>query len=322
MNSTALRRKIGYNFSMNFLRENKTLLLCLLLSAVTFAAFYPSLSGKFLNWDDPMYVTDNSLIKDFSWDGTKKIFTKFVVGNYHPFTMLSLRLDHKLFGLNPFPFRLENVVFHIFNSLLVLAFLRALKLGYFPSVLAAFLFALHPMHVESVGWISERKDVLYSFFYLGGLLAYINVGGQKFSHAAFALFIASILSKPMAVTFPVVMLLIDYYQERKIDAKNIISKLPFFALSGLFSYLAVVSQADAAKVNYSPDLAESVMVASRNIFFYIYKLTVPFNLSAFYPHPLRINGFLPLEYYIAPIALVSAVLAIVYFACRSRIVIF
>ena len=185
-----------------------------------------------------------------------------------------------------------------------------------PSIIVALFFAIHPMHVESVAWISERKDVLYSFFYIGSLIAYINYLKKskktKYLLYSLSLFIFSLLSKSMAVTLPLVLILIDYYYKRKFKNKVIVEKIPFFVLSILFGIIAILSQKASGATDISPlfSLLDKVFIAGYAIMFYIVKMFVPFKLSALHYYPIKVNGVLPVEYYIAFVVIMLVILLV------------
>ncbi|MBI4949812.1 MAG: tetratricopeptide repeat protein [Deltaproteobacteria bacterium] len=278
-----------------------------LVAALTFLVYLPSLSNGFVNWDDPGYVYKNPNIRslDLKW-----AFTAVVVGNWHPATLLSLALDHSIWGLNPLGFHLTNSIIHSLN-----AFLAAL-LGWtlYPykendrmgavitGLMAGALFGLHPAHVESVAWVSERKDVLSAFFFILSALFYIRYARGKgvacygLSLAAFTL---ALLSKPMAVSLPIVLLIIDFYPLDRFKAgffkKTVIEKIPFFLLAGASAALALWAQRVSGALSSldSVPLLERIPVAFSAHAFYIYKLCVPIDLSPFYPLPERSGIFEP-----------------------------
>lgn len=155
---------------------NKILLFWLAgILLLTYIAFYPSLKNGFTNWDDNVYIGENALIKSLSGDNIKKMFNteNAVSNNYHPVTILSLAIDYKLSGYDPKTYHVTNLLFHLLNTALVFWFIFLLSGNKIvvASIVALF-FGIHPMHVESVAWISERKDVLYTFFFMAALICY------------------------------------------------------------------------------------------------------------------------------------------------------
>ncbi len=291
----------------------------LCLSAIfilTVIVFSSSINNEFLtNWDDQDYVTNNNDIKDLSYQNVKKIFTSYYVANYQPVTMLSYGIEYKFFNLNPKTFHTTNLILHLLNIILVfqLIYLLTRKTGI--SAIAALFFAIHPMHVESVAWISERKDVLYSLFYLGALIAYIYyIKNKKNKYLIYSLllFIFSLLSKSMAVTMPVVLILFDYYYKRKFERKIIIEKIPFFILAICFGIIAILSQKSGGGIYEIPLFTsfDRIFIVSYAIIFYIVKMFLPFNLSELYYYPVKTNGLLPVEYYIASVIILLIIFLI------------
>jgi hypothetical protein len=213
----------------------------LLLFIISIVTFSPSLKNEFIDtWDDGVYVVNNQLLRDVSWQGILNIF-KFndefqrLTNNYHPITTFSLALNYQMSALNPSSYHLTNVITHGFNAILVFIFIYFLsKKRIWPAIFAGLLFSIHPMHVESVSWISERKDVLYTFFFIAGLISYLKYleDGKIWKLLiTLILFIFSCLSKAMAVPFPFVLLLIDYFQRRKFSMKLIYEKIPFIVIA-------------------------------------------------------------------------------------------
>src|SRR6266404_4402165 len=204
---------------------------CALLAGFTFALYFVVGSHEFTALDDTDYVTENpDVMAGLSWGGVGWAFTHTFSSNWHPLTSLSHMLDCQLFGLNAGAHHLESVGFHIANTLLLLLFLTRVTKAFWRSALVAALFALHPVHVESVAWISERKDVLSTFFFMLTLLSYAayvsSADGRRsgakqtppstlhapaFYGMKIFLFDIGLLSKPMVVTLPFVLLLLDYW---------------------------------------------------------------------------------------------------------------
>ncbi|MEI6123131.1 MAG: tetratricopeptide repeat protein [Bacteroidota bacterium] len=301
----------------------KTIIVVIALLVLTYISFYPSLKNGLTNWDDPGYVTENPHIRDVNAPAAKYMFTHFIMSNYHPLTMLSLALDYQKAQLNPRRYHLVNVLFHLLNTLLVFFFIYKLSgKRLLVAAMVALLFGIHPMHVESVSWISSRKDVLFAFFYLLGMityLSYLNKNKLKVMYYVFtfALFVLSALCKPAALTFPVVLLLLDFYHKRKFTAAYLLDKIPFFAISVLFGVLSVKAQSAGSAIALwnIMGIQYRFIFASYGFVSYIYKFLLPVNLSAFYPYPVPfpIATSLPIFYYIAP----CIVLALFYLVWRS-----
>jgi len=272
----------------------------LIPALLAIAVFIPILGNGFVNWDDPLYVYNNLHIRhlDLRW-----IFTAVVASNYHPLTLLSHTLDYRLFGLNPAGHHLTSLILHALNSALV--FLLAKRLlggsiekGKSPvpaAMIAALLFAVHPLHVESVAWVSERKDVLSAFFFLLAILAYLpyaKAGNKKFYGLTLLAFILALLSKPMAITLPAVLLILDYYPLKRLNKawkKLLIEKIPFFTISLASAIITVWAQKAGGGLRglETHSISTRLYIAARALIFYLYKLILPVNLSPYYPLPFN-----------------------------------
>ena len=217
----------------------------LIAIVITGIAFCPSLINGWTNWDDEVYVLNNENIREFSWSQIKYWFTEYHHGNYHPLTMISYMVEYSIAELDPIIYHLTNYLLHLLNTGLVFFFIFKLIARKDVALITAILFGVHPMHVESVAWISERKDLLYTAFYLGSILVYLSYKQSpdwKKYNIILLLFLGSLLSKSAAVVLPVVLLLIDYFQERKLTKRLLLEKIPLFVLSIVFGILAIKSQ--------------------------------------------------------------------------------
>lgn len=308
--------------------SRKKWLALIFLSALTFLAFYPSLNCGFTNWDDGTYVTENPMIWKLNGQALKEIFSTPVSLNYHPLTMLSLAIDYSIDKLNPFYFHLTNVLIHILNVLLLFVFTERFISGYNlrstsghklnpfnMALIVAGLWAIHPMRVESVTWVAERKDVMYVFFFFLSMIFYLKwLDNRKIFTAAlcFVFFICSCLSKGMGVVLPVVLLLIDwFYGEaktfRQIGA-SILKKSHFFLASLAFGILAYKIQSQGAIAAMETfTLFQRLTFGCYGFIMYIWKLFVPLDLSAFYPYPFTdAQGNIPDIYYASPFIVFAA----------------
>jgi len=279
--------------------------------AATFAAYLPSLGNGFTNWDDPMYVSENRLVSspDFA-----RTLTTPVGGNYHPLTIWSLALNYRVSGLAPASYHWLNLLLHLANTALVFVFVRRLSGGRLWTTAATSLFfGIHPMHVESVAWIAERKDVLYAFFFLLGLIAYLRHQegrGRAWLHAALAAFVLSIASKPAAVVFPVVLLALDWFARRPFTRSVMLEKVPFFLISLVGGLLTLAAQKTVGAVAKAHEwgLWEKAQFAGYGTAMYVGKFLVPLGLSAFYPYPGDPTKLVGPQYPLALGAVVVAVL--------------
>ena len=297
---------------------------------LTFICFIPVFKNELVFWDDPEYILTNPYILEIN---LSKIFGVFYFGNYHPLTMLSYELEYHFFGFNAKIYHLDNLLLHLCNVALVFFFIyhlmllmrtkmatsKALGMGLLivPTI-TALLFAIHPMHVESVAWASERKDVLYTFFFLLGLIGYIfylrDAFSMKYLALSFLFFLLSCFSKGQAVVLPVVFLCMDYLLKRKINARLILEKIPFLLVSILFGILALKAQIKEAAIN-SDYLTGGKMIfmASYGLTMYLIKLILPINLSGAHPYPGVETGGISPFIYASPFVL----LILVYFIYRS-----
>lgn len=300
-------------------------LVALLLALITLAACLPLLHTDFLRYDDSTYVTNNRVVQNgLTWDGIKWAFTTSRGGFWHPLTWLSHMLDCELFGLNSAAQHYVNALFHTANTILLLLLFFRLTGALWPSALVAGLFAWHPLHVESVAWLSERKDVLSTFFGMLTLLAYARYAqtesskqpspdsgatpaavGQpgRLEHRtlyfllAVIFYVLGLMAKPMLVTLPFVMLLLDYWPLRRISNLSISSfqtgvrltfeKWPFLVFSVIASVLASFAERNAGmtapleQVPWSLRLENALVSYAR----YLGKTIWPANLSVMYPLP-------------------------------------
>ncbi|MDW7978972.1 MAG: tetratricopeptide repeat protein [Verrucomicrobiales bacterium] len=298
----------------------------LVLSAVVLLVYLPAVQFDFLNYDDPDYVTENPhVLQGLTGESVKWAFTATHAFNWHPVTWLSHMLDVELFGTGPAGPHLVNVLLHAANALLVLWLLVRMTGRLWPGAFVAAFFALHPLRVESVAWVSERKDVLSTFFGLLTLLFYVlfaqaQVGGQnddkpdadpgrkkkaRFYYAiALAWFALGLMSKPMLVTWPFLMLLLDYWPLGRLGANGspihmrlrrlVIEKLPFFALTVASSAVTYIVQKQGAAVQSWLPLWARLENAFVSYARYLGKIFWPVNLAVPYPHPGKWPGYIVL----------------------------
>ena len=292
--------------------------------AITFVAYLPSLGNGFTNWDDPLYVLQNPLLRH---PAVSDILTTPVAGNWHPLTIWSYVLNYRISGLDPASYHWLNLLLHLANTALVFVFVRALAPGRrWTAAVTSLFFGIHPMHVESVAWIAERKDVLYAFFYLIGLMAYLRYlnafqgGWLVASLVAFAL---SIASKPAAIVFPLALAAIDFYRRRPPDARSLLEKVPFLAISVAVLMITLRVQESAGAINRTDigPVFPRVLVACFGIMMYAVRAIAPFGLSAMYPYPKNPATSLGPEFYLG-LVFVAAFAAIVYWQRRNRALVF
>jgi tetratricopeptide (TPR) repeat protein len=264
------------------------------------------------------------MITNFSLENIRKIFSSFFIGNYHPLAILSTSIDYALGGLDPKVYHLTNVALHLLNTILVFRFVFLLTANSVSGFLTALVWAIHPMHVESVAWISERKDVLYTFFFFLSLISYLHytkTGISKYYFSAILLFICSILSKGQAVVLSPILFLIDYLLQRNWNKRVLFEKLPFFILSVLFGIIAIYAQ-DKSINMIGSSIYKSFFYGCHSFLIYSYKAVIPVNLSAFYPYSLNADGSIPLSVYLAPLACFLIFILIYKYGKTNRMFLF
>ena len=275
-----------------------------LIFIITFLIYIPALTAGFVNWDDPDYVGENNyLVRDIS--RLPELLTTPVQGNHHPITMFSLALNYVISGENAWSYHLFNLIFHLVNCFLVYRLVQLLTRN---NTLVAFvtslLFAIHPLHVESVAWVSERKDVLYALFFIAGHITftrYIDTGSKRQYWLTLLFVVLSLLSKPAAVIFPVSLFCIDYFRSRQFSFKLITEKIPFFIPAILIGVLTITAQKDIGATGEAHfGLVKNILFGFYGIMMYFVKMILPLKLSPFYPFP-PLNEKLPVLYYIAPL---------------------
>ncbi len=298
------------------------------IAMVTLIAFFPTLFDKLTNWDDRVYILENPYIKTFSWANIKWIFTNAYMGNYHPLSMLSLTFDYQLYGFNPFIYHFTNLLLHVCNAALVFMVIYALTGKLNISVAAGLLFGVHTLHVESVSWVSERKDVLYAYFYLTALYYYIRFSKKrerKWYWLSLGLFVLSLLSKGQAVTLAVTLFLVDYFQGKKLmSQKLLLDKIPYIILAVIFGLVAIRAQqgVEATEMVHTEG-QQRIFFASYGFMMYVVKLIFPLQLSAYYPYPDTAHGsVIPMIYYLAPLAVVGFIIALFISYKRSKALFF
>jgi len=254
-----------------------------------FLIFSDCLTYPFLvNWDDDRYVTGNDFIRGFSLPHVRRAFLAPFEWNYAPLQLLSYMADYEIGGLNPAPYHFTNIVLHILNSWMVYLLIRAMKCPSWPAGLGGFLFLVHPVQVESVVWISERKNLLSLFFFLASFLAHIQNGRRAGHLLSFALFVPAVLSKSAAVVLPPILVLYDWIDQRGQGWRILLLRsAPFFAVSLVFGCMAIRFQMAGGESYF--DTREGTWIWTVPVIFVRYLLLViwPVNLAAFYDVPVE-----------------------------------
>jgi tetratricopeptide (TPR) repeat protein len=295
---------------------------------VAVVAYTPALSNGFVNWDDDAYVISNLIIRELSLANLWDMFSRPHFGLYQPITLLSLALDFQVGETSPFWYHLVNVLIHGANAGLVYLLIHSLISRRGVSLITAVLFALHPLHVESVAWVTERKDVLYSLFFFASLISYVRYasGGRRtLYYVALSLFLLSLLSKVQAVSLSVTLIAADFALGRSLrDGRVWLEKTPFLALSLVFGIvgLLAVRAAGASPGQTSDGIMIQSVYATYAFAQYVVRLVMPLGLSAVYPYPVRADGGLPFGLWLYPLLLFGVAVAFMYSVRRSRIVAF
>jgi len=289
--------------------QKKSIVVILILAAFILVLYWPVQHYEFISYDDQLYIYDNFRIQNgISLESIRKTFYDFHTGHWHPLTMMSHMLDWQMFGLRAGGHHWSNVIFHLLNSVMLFVLLRSMTGAVWRSAFVAALFAVHPMNVESVAWIAERKNVLSTFFWILTMLLYVayvrNPGWKRYVWVCVS-FVLGLLSKPMLVTLPFVLLLMDYWPLNRtffnpaMEAQSpfagwagkrktsflIAEKIPLFALTALSIYMTIYA---SEYTQNAQDFASwPFMDRLFNVVFsyvaYIKKMFWPVDLSVFYP---------------------------------------
>jgi protein O-mannosyl-transferase len=278
---------------------------CGALAALTLAAYWAVLRCDFVSFDDPQYVSQNPhVLAGLSWSGFRYALTTTDCGNWHPLTWISLELDTTLWGKSPFGFHATNLVIHSLNTVLLFLVMNAMTGRLLPSAAVAAFFSVHPLHVESVAWVSERKDVLSTFFLLLTLAAYLYYARRPSVLrylVIVALFLLGLLAKPMLVTLPILLLLLDFWPLHRWGGgedwtgvssrcprcsmqRLLLEKLPLLGLAFVDGLMTVFAQRNAMKVLTHLPLSVRIANMFEAYLWYLQKTFVPINLAVFYPH--------------------------------------
>jgi protein O-mannosyl-transferase len=277
----------------------------LAILAIACFVFLPSINYHFTNWDDDIYVTNNPAIHQLSLESLAGLFRPTAKYMYHPLTMVSYSLDWKSGEGSPLAFHATNILLHLLNILLVFVFLRKILASEGAVLFATAVFALHPLQVESVAWISARKELLYTFFYLAALSMYFQQEKKnRFLYYVISLFFfaCSLFSKPTAVTLPMVIVLAEFWRTKKLGIKEVYRILPFFIGALTFAFFFIRNQTEQAPppMKYYSFTQQFLLIAYQLVF-YLWKALLPFKLSSCYAYPQLMNNMLPWVYYATPV---------------------
>ena len=328
------------------------------VALATILVYLPALRNEFITWDDMVYIFENSHIRSVDMSFFKWAFLSFYVSNWHPLTWISHALDFAVWGLNPLGHHLCNNVLHTINAFLVVFLImrlletakeRATQAGLsefltertilITAGVTGLLFGLHPLHVESVAWVSERKDLLCALFFLLSIIQYTNFVRSESSETArrysltffsnkyylltLGFFILALLSKPMALTLPVLLLILDWYPFNRIPSLRafrsvLAEKLPFIALSLASSIITVFAQYEGMMLITAAPLSTRLLVAAQSLILYLWKMIWPLNLVPLYLYPKEVS-FLYFKYLSAIALVIGITIACIIVAKKQRV---
>ena len=281
-------------------QKTKSIGFVILLYLIVNTAFIPSLKNDFVNWDDDRYIYKNTEMLRSSWRNPTTVFTVFHEGHYLPLTLLSFSIEYHFFDLNPLPYHRTNLIIHNINCLLLYWLIFILSKSHTVSFITALLFGIHPFHVGVVAWITNRKELLSTAFFLGSTISYLYYTrkyAREFLYLSFLLFILALLSKSMAITLPLILLLCDYLSHRRLDLRMFREKIPFFLTAVLFGIIALLSRASARYTAPEPVMSlDTIFGSSYNLInYYLLKQIIPLH-----PYIQAINRD-TINYWISPL---------------------
>ena len=321
-NQHHLKKIYNHPFELNEKLLSGILLLCI------FLIYIPALQNGFTNWDDTWYVTENSLLSDFSFTGLAYWFTHYFHGQYSPIGNVVTATIYHISGYQPFLYHLVSLLLHICNVFLVIKLLKKLTHNATISYFVGFLFALHPLQTESIAWVAAIKIPLYVFFTLIALLLYlkyIETGKIKWYLLAFIPFLFAYGSKEQALTIVGSMIFIDYFCHRNLlSRKVILEKIPWLILGILMGLNSIAATASFGIVTPAHDFGfnEQLLLPSVAFITYLWKLLIPAGMTAIYPYPDITDQVFPWYYYLSVVAVVAVIAAFFYFRKKNKYITF
>jgi tetratricopeptide (TPR) repeat protein len=305
------------------MHKPKIIIPVLIILSITFASFLPSLRNGFVTWDDDAYVMNNQLIKELSWSNIGKIFASPQENLCKPLVFLFFALEYHFFKLDPFFYHLTNLLFHLANCLLVFWFIFLItdKLGI--SFITALLFGIHPLQVESVAWVFQLKNMLSGFFFLWALILYLYYCSwrlRKYYYLALLSFLLSLLSKPMGIALPLVLLCLDYLKGRRLKFDAYLDKIPFVIAS--FGIVMMSLAFNNLNVNSQWNSFRPFSSVPYQIIFYLEKAFLPLRLSCLYPDITKLEVFWFPFKILSPLLLFFLTLAIIFSGKQTKKIIF
>ena len=284
---------------------------------VNVALYYRTTGYGFVDYDDPKYINDNTQIHELSGKNIKQMFTGFYFENYQPLVLLSYAVDYKFSGLGGKSYHVTNIILHITNSLLVMILVCMITGSGWAALIVALFFSVHPIQVETVAWVSERKGLMCTLFYLLSFISYIKsvkLEKSKYYLLSIVLFLLAMLSKPMAVTLPLTLFLYDYFITKRgpINLTNLTAYLrrvaPYLAIALIFSAVTVAAQEVGGMDKTSSYF--NILFALYSIGFYFAKLLIPLNLSMHYAYPENVDN-LSCVYIIAALNVIALIVYLI-----------
>ncbi|MCX5848824.1 MAG: glycosyltransferase family 39 protein, partial [Deltaproteobacteria bacterium] len=284
---------------INISLGKQKLVIYIVLAVVTLAVFWQVNQYCFINFDDPAYVTENSHVQSgITLEGFRWAFGTKYFGLWNPLVWLSFMFDYQLYGLNAGGYHVTNLIIHILGTLLLFWLFCRMTGAVWKSAFVAALFALHPLHVESVAWIAERKDVLSAFFWMLTLCFYVHYTEKpairRYLLVLFS-FVLALLSKPMVVTLPIIMILLDYWPLKRFESKrgNLIlwqlrEKIPFFILTAALVIVTLYTPNEQETYIKGFPLSSRLANAPVSFMTYLEKTFWPHDMAIFYPFPAHI----------------------------------
>jgi lipoprotein NlpI len=323
----SVKAKLQNGGSRNIFQRQVFLLPVIL--AVTFLTLLPTLQNDFIpTWDDHEYITENLMIRSLSVENIRQMFTTQVGGTYVPIPLLTYAVEYQLWGLSPVGFHGTNLLIHLICTFLLFRILILLGIRPVFAAAAALIYGVHPMGVESVSWVTERKDLMYCVFYFSSFLTYlyyIKTSSRRTLYYILTLvfFILALFSKIQAVSLPLVMLLADYYFKRKGLVKLVAEKIPHFALSLVFGVagILVLKNVGALKINEIFTFTERFFFGIYSLNAYLIKFIAPVSLSAIYPYPGPSGTPLPMTFYLSPLLVIILGIIVFLFSRKNRAVV-
>jgi protein O-mannosyl-transferase len=310
------QKKLSAIEKLSFKKDGLILAIILI---VTLFLFAPTFKYSFVNWDDDVNITNNRNVTNQDENYIHNIFTQTVIGGYTPLTTLSFAAEYKIWGEKSGAYHIHNVILHLICTALVYLLIRRLGMNLSIAAFTALLFGFHPMRIESVAWVTERKDVLYAMFFLLSTIGYVAYRKTKnllYFVLSLLVFILSLLSKIQAVSLPLSLIAIDLLIDKKFQWKLLLNKIPFLILSLATGLVGVyfLQKAGSLDIGKTLPFYDRIFIGSYSLIVYMIKSVIPYEMSAIYPFPDKLSF---LHYISLPLVMISGYL--VWRVKRSRI---